>query len=203
MTNVPTRQNFEEAYAAVAPWDIGRPQQPFVDAAKQIHGTVLDSGCGTGDTAIFYAEQGYTVTGIDYLAVPIERAKRKAADKNLKVRFEVRDALSLKSWGEKFDNIVDSGLFHTFTDEDRAKYVEGLASVLRPGGKLFLMCFSDAEPGTVGPRRVPKRELEESFDSDWAIESIEPKAFTINPDFKGAEFSPGGAKAWFMTARRK
>jgi hypothetical protein len=40
-----------------------------------------------------------------------------------------------------------SGLFHVFGDDDRRRYIEGLASVLKPGGRLFMLCFSDAEPG--------------------------------------------------------
>ena len=55
---------------------------------------------------------------------------------------------------ERFDNVIDSGLFHVFSDEDRKHYVVGLANILKPGGKIFLMCFSDEEPGTQGPRRI-------------------------------------------------
>jgi hypothetical protein len=46
--------------------------------------------------------------------------------------------------------VIDSGLFLVFSDEDRRPYVESLATVLKPGGRLFLMCFSDEEPGTQG-----------------------------------------------------
>jgi len=66
------------------------------------------------------------------------------------------DALALKEIPELFDNMIDSGLFHVFSDDDRQKYVAGLATVLKAGGRLFLMCFSDEEPGTEGPRRVSK-----------------------------------------------
>ena len=59
--------------------------------------------------------------------------------------------------------MIDSGLFHVFSDQDRQRYVEGLAAVLKPGGRLFLMCFSDEEPGTQGPRRVSKQELHDAF----------------------------------------
>ena len=48
----------------------------------------------------------------------------------------------------RFDNVIDSGLFHVFNAEDRQRYVEGLKTVLMPGGRLFLLCFSDEEPGT-------------------------------------------------------
>ena len=70
--------------------------------------------------------------------------------------FLVKDALTLKDWTERFDNVIDSGLFHVFSDEDRLRYVEGLATILKPGSSLFLMCFSNEEPGTKGPRRVRK-----------------------------------------------
>jgi len=72
MTPVPDRSTFEALYAGQAPWDIGKPQQPFIDVADQITGTILDAGCGTGDTALFFAERGCKVTGIDFLEVPIQ-----------------------------------------------------------------------------------------------------------------------------------
>jgi hypothetical protein len=56
-----------------------------------------------------------------------------------------------------------SGLFHVLSDEDRRRCVEGLATVLKPGGRLFLMCFSDEEPGTEGACRVSKKELHDAF----------------------------------------
>jgi hypothetical protein len=55
--------------------------------------------------------------------------------------------------------VLDSGLFHVFSDEDRIRYVRGLKTVLDPGGRLFLLCFSDATPRTEGPRRVSQPEL--------------------------------------------
>src|SRR5216684_8470959 len=151
MTPVPDRSTFEAMYAGQAPWDIGKPQKPFIDVADQITGSVLDAGCGTGDTALFLAGRGCKVTGIDFLEVPIQRAQRKAAERGVQVSFLVKDAMTLKDWTERFDNVIDSGLFHVFSDEDRRCYVEGLATVIKPGGRLFLLCFSDEEPGTQGP----------------------------------------------------
>jgi len=196
------RTLFADLYSGGAPWDIGRPQKTFVDAADRIAGSVLDAGCGTGDISLFFASRGNTVTGIDFLEEPIRRAKRKAAERGLSVRFLVKDATSLAEWNERFDNVVDSGLFHVFSDEDRAKYVAGLAKVVNPEGRVFLMCFSDEEPGTEGPRRVSKRELETAFAEGWQIESISPARFETRPDLKGFTFSEGGPKSWFLVARR-
>src|SRR5262249_2073644 len=151
MTRLPDRTTFESAYAGQAPWDIGKPQKVFVDVADRVTGCVLDAGCGTGDTALFLAGRGCQVTGIAFIEEAMQRAQGKATDRGVQATFLVKNALTLKDWPERFDNVIDSGLFHVFSDEDRRPYVEGLATVLKPVGKLFLMCFSDEEPGTQGP----------------------------------------------------
>ena len=202
MTTVPDRTTFEAMYAGQAPWDIGKPQQPFLAVADRITGSVLDAGCGTGDTALYFAGRGCQVTGIDFIEEAIKRARRKATDQGVPATFLVRDALTLKDWPERFDNVIDSGLFHVFSDQDRRPYVEGLATVLKPGGRLFLLCFSDEEPGTQGPRRVPKKELHDAFAQGWLIESIEPARYEVRPDLKDLTFSAGGPKAWFAVIRR-
>jgi 2-polyprenyl-3-methyl-5-hydroxy-6-metoxy-1,4-benzoquinol methylase len=202
MTIVPDRSTFETLYAGQPPWDIGKPQQAFIDMADRISGSILDAGCGTGDTALFLAGRGHKVTGIDFLEEPIKRARAKANERGLSVTFLVKDALSLKDWSERFDNVIDSGLFHVFSNEDRQKYVTGLATVLKPGGRLFLLCFSDEEPGTQGPRRVSKKELHAAFAEGWKIESIQPARLETRPDLKDFTFSAGGPKAWFAVIRR-
>jgi SAM-dependent methyltransferase len=118
MTPVPDRSTFENAYAGQAPWDIGKPQQAFVDVADRITGSVLDAGCGTGDTALFLAGRGCQVTGIDFLEEPIRRAQRKATERGVQATFLVKDALTLKDWLERFDAVIDSGPFHVLSDED-------------------------------------------------------------------------------------
>jgi cyclopropane fatty-acyl-phospholipid synthase-like methyltransferase len=202
MSEVPNKSTFESLYAGRAPWDIGKPQKPFTDLADQITGSVLDAGCGTGDTALFLASRGNKVTGIDFLEAPIERAKRKATERGLAVTFLLKDATTLKDWNERFDNAIDSGLFHVFSDSDRKKYVEGLAAVLRSGGRLLLMCFSDEEPGTQGPRRISRKELYDAFADGWTIESIKPVQFEVASNLKDFAFSEGGPKAWFVVIRR-
>jgi cyclopropane fatty-acyl-phospholipid synthase-like methyltransferase len=201
MSNIPDKFDFENAYKEKAPWDIPGPQPAFVEAADQIKGSILDAGCGTGEHALFFAKHGHQVTGIDFLEEPINRAKQKAAERGLPITFLVMDALTLKTMTEVFDNVIDCGLFHVFSDADRKRYVEGLAGVLKPGGRLFLMCFSDEEPGTVGPWRISKEELQAAFADGWVIESIKPTRIQTIPEFKD-QFSEGGPKAWFVVVRR-
>jgi SAM-dependent methyltransferase len=202
MNPVPDRSMFETFYAGQAPWDIGRPQKAFTEAADQVTGSVLDAGCGTGENALFFAQRGCRVTGIDFVEEAIRRARRKAQERGLSATFLVKDALTLKDWSERFDNVIDSGLFHVFSDEDRKRYVEGLATVLKPDGRLFLECFSNEEPGTQGPRRISRQELHDAFAHGWQIESIAPTRAEVRPDFKDFTFSEGGPKAWFALVRR-
>jgi len=198
------RQHFRSSYAGSPPWDIGKPQPAFQAAADRVVGSVLDAGCGTGEHALFFAARGHAVTGFDFLEEPIAAAQRKADERGLIVKFLVKDAVKLDEWTERFDNVLDSGLFHVFSDADRVHYVRGLKTVLDPGGRLFLLCFSDATPGAEGPRRVSQSELRQSFADGWEIESLEPVRLEIRPEYKqqGA-FSGEDPLGWFLIASRQ
>jgi SAM-dependent methyltransferase len=202
MSTVPDKAMFESMYAGGAPWDIGKPQPALIGAADKITGNILDAGCGTGDSSLFFASRGNTVTGIDFLEEPIKRARRKAAEQGIAVTFLVKDAVTLADLSERFDNVIDSGLFHVFTDPQRAQYVRGLAAVLKPGGRVFLMCFSNEEPGTDGPRRISRQDLHQAFADGWQVESIDPYQIEIRRGLQGFTFSEGGPKAWFAVIRR-
>lgn len=200
---IPGRQRFAEAYrGARPPWDIGRPQPAFVRAAGKLAGRVLDAGCGTGENALFFASRGHDVTGIDFLEPPIAEARRKASHRGIDARFLVQDALRLGEWDEQFDNVIDCGLFHVFDDQERPQYAAALDSVLRPGGRLFLMCFSDREPGTDGPRRIAAGELHQAFSRGWTCRSIDAARFETRNDVTDVQFSEGGPHAWFCVFER-
>jgi cyclopropane fatty-acyl-phospholipid synthase-like methyltransferase len=181
------------------PWDIGRPQPAFVRLADDglLRGQVLDAGCGRGEQALLAAAHGADAMGVDISPSAIEQARRKAAERGLAVRFEVADALDLGQLGLTFDTVIDSGLFHTFDDDGRVGYVAGLATVLRPGGTCYLMCFSDRQPGDFGPRRVRQEELRAAFSDGWSVEDIVADAFEINPGLPTRT-----AQAWLATIQR-
>jgi cyclopropane fatty-acyl-phospholipid synthase-like methyltransferase len=195
--------SFERLYGGPAPWDIGRPQKAFMAVADRIVGPILDVGCGTGEHTMFFAARGSRVVGIDFVPEAIRRARAKAARRGVPAEFQVRDALTLSDWDELFASVLDCGLFHVFSDDDRRRYVDGLAHVVKPRGRVFLMCFSDEEPGTAGPRRASRRELYDAFDDGWEVESVRGTQFEINPEFTEFTFSKGGPKAWFAIVRRQ
>jgi len=206
-----TTPSWDDAYSGQVPppWDVGQPQPAFARLAEQglLTGQVLDAGCGTGEQALLAASSGADVLGVDVSPLAIERARGKAAARGIpaaaggqigKVRFEVADALRLGELGQTFDTVIDSGLFHVFDDENRVRYVASLASVLRPGGRLYLMCFSDRQPGMFGPRRVGQDELRAAFRDGWTVIAIQADTFEINR----AAFGMANAQAWLATVSR-
>ena len=185
---------FNSAYKGTPPWDIGRPQKEFVGLARrgEITGSVLDIGCGTGENALFFAAEGHEVWGVDSAPHAIAKAKRKAEERGLTVEFLVLSALELKRLARTFDTATDSGLFHTLSDGDRPVFVRNLAAVLPPGGRYFMLCFSDREPGGYAPRRITEREIRETFRDGWAVRYIQPATFESNTRVEGP-------KAWLSS----
>lgn len=202
MSNLHDRSHFENSYAGNPPWDIGKPQVAIAESIDLVISPVLDAGCGTGENALFLAARGHQVTGIDFVDEAIRIARRKAAERGLTVEFHVKDAMTLEDWDRRFATVIDSGLFHVFSDEDRIRYVAGLTHVTEPGGRLLLLCFSDEEPGTHGPRRVSHREIRAAFDAAWTVEEIRARRVDVRPDLEGISFSDGGPKAWSAIIRR-
>jgi cyclopropane fatty-acyl-phospholipid synthase-like methyltransferase len=180
------------------PWDIGRPQPVFARLADEglLAGQLLDSGCGTGENTMMAAAHGADALGVDVAPAAIAKARAKAAGRGSAARFQVADVLDLGQLGLTFDTVVDSGVFHVFDDGDRARYVASLASVMRPGATCYLLCFSERQPGTVGPRRITQQELTGAFRDGWDIRGITAETFAVN--FMGESH----AQAWLATIGR-
>jgi SAM-dependent methyltransferase len=189
--------DFDSMYTGTPPWDIGRPQRAFLGLAEAgaLISPILDVGCGTGEHVLMAGALGLEATGVDTSPTAIAKAQRKASERGLRARFHVQDALELGSLGEEFGTVLDCGLFHIFSDEERARFVESLGAVTPLGARYHVLCFSDRQPGDWGPRRVSGAEIRAAFTGGWHVESIEPARIEVT-------IIPDGAEAWLATIRR-
>jgi SAM-dependent methyltransferase len=190
--------DFDAMYVAGRPpWDIGRPQSAFRDLADRgrLVGRVLDVGCGTGEHVLMAAAIGLDATGVDTANTAVTSAKEKAVERDLSARFMTWDVLQLADLDESFDTVLDCGLFHVFEDRDRPRFVDALRASMPTGGRYYMLCFSDLEPGDWGPRRIQQDEIRASFVDGWRVEDIEPAELEIT-------LEPGSARAWLASILR-
>ncbi|MEV0251539.1 class I SAM-dependent methyltransferase [Nocardia sp. NPDC050712] len=192
-----TGQPWDASYQdGPAPWDVGGPQPAVarVAAAGGFTGPVLDAGCGTGENALHIAALGVPVLGVDVAETALVIARESAEQRAIPAEFAVADAFRLDRLGRRFATVLDSGLFHTFDQDERPRYVASLASVTDPGATLYLLCFSDIGPDT-GPHPVSGPDLLAAFDTGWAV-------VTLEPDRISTRYHENGAPAWFAIITR-
>jgi SAM-dependent methyltransferase len=178
------------------PWDTGTPD-PMLIAMIESHaiepGRTLEVGCGTGTNAIYLAEHGFDVVGVDVAAVAIANARAKA---HARCRFETVDFLNEAPPGAPFQFVFDRGCFHTFDgDHERARFAQNVADVLVIGGIwLSLIGSTEGAPRDVGPPRRSAREV---------MNAIEPALEIV--EFRWGEFGVCGEelKAWLCLSRKR
>jgi len=189
---------WDESYAAGAlPWDTGEPEPllvEFVAAGRVRPARTLEIGAGTGTNALWLAERGFEVLGIDVAALAVERATAKLNGRALRCRFATQDFLATAPPDGPFQFVFDRGCFHVFDEpEERADFAVRVAAILAPGGLwLSLIGSTEGPPREVGPPRRSAREVTVALEP--ALEIVELRA---------AEFHVHGARAWFCLSRRR
>ncbi len=172
-------QLYREKETETLPW-----YHPYLDADLEralakfnlIQGKVLDLGTGPGTQAMALAQRGFSVTATDISATAIEKAKALARQKELGIEF-IQDDILNTNLKPAFDFIFDRGCFHALPPERRPDYVGIVYNLLKPGGYLFLKCFSYKETSEEGPYRFSPEEITAIFGTKFNIISIEEGVF--------------------------
>jgi SAM-dependent methyltransferase len=185
------------------PWDNKAPKDTVVAWQTQglVHGDVLDIGCGLGDNAIYLAQQGFNVTGLDISPTALLTAERRAKDAGVSVKFAAADSTKLDGYTDAFDTVVDSGMFHCLDEDGKHRYAAAVHRATRDGATLLLSCFSDAHSAEaeLPLPRVTEQTLRDVLGgAGWDIASLEPSAVRGEED--GAEFEMA---FWLVHAQRR
>src|SRR5262245_4193792 len=192
-------RNWNESYQQdFIPWDSGVPEPVLIQSVESSAlplGRALDVGCGTGTNAIWLAQHGYEVLGVDLAPLAIEKARAKLPP-GLSCRFATLDFLAEKPEGGPFQLVFDRGCFHVFeASADRAKLAAQVATVLAPEGMwLSLIGSTEGPPREMGPPRRSLRDVADAIEPHLEILSV-----------RSAEFRdlPESAKAWICLSRHR
>ena len=173
------------------PWDTGVTPPEVVELiegpAAATLGRALDLGCGTGTNVRYLAEHGWEATGVDAVPAAIERAIGKLAGvSNARVLLGDVTELERLDLAGPFDLALDIGCFHSIERRRRPAYASGVASLTRPGSRLFVFAFA-RRTGPV-PLGVTAREMATRF-APW-----------FEPVGRIRGTSPPGA-AWYLLRR--
>ncbi len=180
---------FNRRYMGMPPWELDDASSLIKKLFESgLRGKILDIGCGTGKNAIYLAEQGLDITGIDFSEMAIMKARDLAKKVGIEASFFVRDFFTLPKDEKKYDTVIDCGFYHVLTYKDKEKYAEVIENLLNPGGTLHLFCTK--ENFGFGPEIVSIEEIENRFKNSFIVNSIKKVRM------KGAI---GTMKGWLAT----
>jgi SAM-dependent methyltransferase len=182
------------------PWDIGKPDFNLIQtvAATPIKPCkALEIGCGTGDNAIWLAQQNFQVVGIDASEVAIEKAKSKAGESNVKCDFIVSDIMTSRIEGAPFGFAFDRGCFHTLdSDQERRRFAEIVHGYLGADSLwLSLIGNADEQREEPGPPQLTASDIVNATEPCFEILSLVSGSFGAN--------RPQPPRAWVCLMRRR
>jgi cyclopropane fatty-acyl-phospholipid synthase-like methyltransferase len=165
-----------------APWDIG-PREELVTLVKS--GRIkpcraIDLGCGAGANAIYLAQNGFEVTGVDYAEAAIEKARARSKEAGAQVNFIMDDLTNLHQVSGVFDFLLDYGVLDDLRLHQREPYLHNILPLTHSSSQYLLWGFE--YPMRWWERFVPfydipffPGEIEQRFGSYFEIEKVAGK----------------------------
>jgi len=176
---------YQEQAVASMPWFHPALDDDLKNALEELGlqgGSALDLGTGPGTQAMQLARRGFEVTATDISGTAIRLARGEAEKQGLTITWEQDDILDTRL-ARQFDLIFDRGCFHVLAPAQRQEYVRIIRGLLKPGGHLFLKCFSHLQPGEQGPYRFTPAQIREVFGRWLRVLSIQETLYqgTLDP----------------------
>lgn len=182
-------------------WDMG-PRRELVDLVENGRiqpCRVIILGSGTANNAIFLAQKGFDVTGVDYAKNAIELGQKRAQKAGVQINFLQDDLTNLRHVTGTYDLLVDFGTLDDLSTEDRGLYMDNVLPLTQSDSLFFLWCFEWPprwwEKYYPFPMFLVPGEVETRFGQWFEIECIEA---TQNPDL--SKFQP--ATATYLMTRK-
>ena len=169
---------FEERYrSGDTPWDHGMVDNNLIEVVSGNpigRCRVLEIGCGSGENALWLAQQGFEVVACDISPTAIGRAKGKLPAAGPDVNFLVADFLADPIPDAPFGFVFDRGCLHSIDGEaGRKRYAEKVSALLEERG-YWLSLVGNADEGEreVGPPQLTAGELVAVVEPHFEILSL-------------------------------
>lgn len=143
---------------ATPEYAFGKSPNYFLESCKRLlprSGRALAVADGEGRNGVWLAEQGLEVVSIDFSPAAQRKAKALAAERDVKVTFELVDVHNWNYPSAAFDVVAE--IFTQFSNPaDRARKWAGMLKALKPGGLLIVQGYTpkQLEYGTGGPKEI-------------------------------------------------
>ena len=143
---------------ATPEYAFGKSPNYFLESCKRLlprSGRALAVADGEGRNGVWLAEQGLDVVSIDFSPTAQRKAKALAAERDVKVAFELVDVHNWNYPSAAFDVVAE--IFTQFSNPaDRARKWAGMLKALKPGGLLIIQGYTpkQLEYGTGGPKEI-------------------------------------------------
>ena len=147
------RAHWDERHAAHEPVELLEVDPALEEEVGRLTpGRALDLGTGNGSNAVWLARRGWTVTGVDFSSVGLDRARARARAEGVSVEWVLADLLEWRPPAAPFDLVVL--FFIHVVPEDRRTIHRMAARAVAPGGTLLVVGHdrSNLAEGTGGPQ---------------------------------------------------
>jgi SAM-dependent methyltransferase len=162
-----------ETRFAVPEFAFGKEPNYFLASCAALlpkSGRVLAVADGEGRNGVWLAEQGLDVLSIDFSPSAQKKARTLAAERHVKIEFQLVDVHTWNYPQVAFDVVVE--IFTQFSSpSERALKWAGMIRALKPGGLLIIQGYTPKQLsyGTGGPKQVEnlytRAMLESAFHS--------------------------------------
>lgn len=175
-------EHWEGRYTAegVPPWDSGRPSAELQRRLAEFRIApcrAVELGCGTGTNAVWLAQQGFDVTGIDISPTAIKRATERARAAGVAVNFAQADITQLPELGPPFLFFFDRGCYHAVRRANAKGVVEALERLTAPGALGIVLTGNAREVRKPGPPVVSEQTIRTELGRGFEILSLEEFRF--------------------------
>lgn len=172
-------------------WDMGEVSPPLKAYINQLpesakNQAVLVPGAGNAYEVGYLHEQGFTnVTLVDFAMAPIEAFVKRYPDFPTE-HLICADFFALSAEQYQFDWVLEQTFFCAINPSRRDEYVEQMAALLKPKGKLVGLLFDKEFGREEPPFGGTKAEYQQRFEANFEIDIIEP-SYNSHPARQGSE----------------